>query len=474
MAQINTRIVLRNDTKAEWEKVKDTARLLPGEIGIETDTNLFKVGKSKVVDGETVNCTWGELEYANDASAFQNSVTEVDDISKLPAVGNNIGDIGIVKAPLYDGANEHTYTAYVWSKVNEDGTDKFAWAAMDGNYSAENVFTSKKITLAGNYTTIGNYSKGKEINAGTSLQTILSGMLQTTIQPSVTAPTAAISVSGSQDANEVGVEYTLPTATLTVTAGSYTYGPATGVTYPVWSEDEDTGTFTGVKLAYGADPDSATKFNVNDQDNEGELDGSNAHKSITLAPGVYNGSVTTARYTDSDVSYTFSGKAYHTAGVKPEDNLGDEATVAPIAAGTVTVADQTAKFRGFRYMFAGGTTATEINSEAIRALGAKRKHTQKPTQTGTNDNNKPFEFTATKGATKVIFAFPAGRMSGVSSPKFEIFTMAWGSTEGFVKSEVAVADARGENDPEPYTYHVYTYTPATPLAADSTKYRVYF
>lgn len=470
MAQINTRIVLRNDTAANWETVKDTVRLFPGEMGVETDTGLFKIGASKVVDGETINLTWGELEYANDISALKNSVTEVDELSKLPATGNNIGDIGIVKAPLYTGADEYTYTAYVWSKVgvNEDNTDKFAWAAMDGNYSAENVFTSKKITLAGNYTTIGNYSKGKEINAGTSLQTILSGMLQTTIQPSVTAPTATISVSGSQDSNEVGTSYNLPTATLTVTAGSYTYGPATEVTYPVWSEDKENGTFTGVKLAYGADPDSATKFNVNDEDNEGELNGSNGKKSITLAPGAYNNSITTALYTDSDVSYTFSGKAYHTAGVKPKDNLGGEATVAPIAAGAVTVADQTAKFRGFRYMYAGGTTATTIDSEAIRALGSKRKHTSKPS------TSSYFEFTAGKGATKVIFAFPAGRMSGVSSPKFEIFTMAWGATEGFVKSEVAVADARGENDPEPYTYHVYTYTPATPLAADSTKYRVYF
>ena len=124
-------------------------------------------------------------------------------------------------------------------------------------------------------------------------------------------------------------------------------------------------------------------------------------------------------------------------------------------------------------MYAGGSTAETIDSAAIRALGTTRKHTSKPTQNGTTDSNKPFEFTAGKGATKVIFAFPAGRMSGVSSPKFEIFTMAWGSTEGFVKSTVKVADARGGENGL-YDYDVYTYTPATPLAADSTKYRVYF
>jgi hypothetical protein len=118
-------------------------------------------------------------------------------------------------------------------------------------------------------------------------------------------------------------------------------------------------------------------------------------------------------------------------------------------------------------MYAGGSTAETINSAAIRALGATRKHTSKPS------TSSYFEFTAGKGSTKVIFAFPAGRMSGVSSPKFEIFTMAWGATDGFVKSTVKVADARGGENGL-YDYDVYTYTPATPLAADSTKYRVYF
>ena len=51
--------------------------------------------------------------------------------------------------------------------------------------------------------------------------------------------------------------------------------------------------------------------------------------------------------------------------------------------------------------------------------------------------------------------------------------MAWGATEGFEKSTVNVADARGgENGLKEYT--VYTYTPATPLAADNTQYCVYF
>ena len=51
--------------------------------------------------------------------------------------------------------------------------------------------------------------------------------------------------------------------------------------------------------------------------------------------------------------------------------------------------------------------------------------------------------------------------------------MAWGSTSGFVESTAQVADYRGgENGLA--EYKIYTYTPATPLAADNTQYCVYF
>ena len=52
---LNTRIVLRNDTKNNWDAVKNSAILSKGEIGIEIDTNLMKIG-----DGVK---TWAELDY---------------------------------------------------------------------------------------------------------------------------------------------------------------------------------------------------------------------------------------------------------------------------------------------------------------------------------------------------------------------------------------------------------------------------
>lgn len=42
MAQLNTRIVLRNDTAEKWASVNPV--LLKGEIGVENDTRKQKMG----------------------------------------------------------------------------------------------------------------------------------------------------------------------------------------------------------------------------------------------------------------------------------------------------------------------------------------------------------------------------------------------------------------------------------------------
>jgi hypothetical protein len=227
---INTRIVLRNGTAAEWEAVKDSVEkaLLVGEMGVETDTGLFKLGKHHPTEDRL--CTWAELEYANDAPDLTGVTNNVKEAATLEGLGEGavVGDVGIVKAPLYEGADEYTYTGYVWN-----GTD---WAAMDGNYSAENVFLPQSITLAGDYgqvydtadkkyydiTSLGNYRKGDVIDAGTSVGEVFKKLFTKTLQPSKTAPTATITASGDDGGKETGDTYTKPTGTITVTAGSYT------------------------------------------------------------------------------------------------------------------------------------------------------------------------------------------------------------------------------------------------------------
>ena len=441
---INTRIVLRNGTAAEWEAVKDSVEkaLLVGEMGVETDTGLFKLGKKHPTEDRL--CTWGELEYANDVPDLTGVTNAVKEAETLEGLGNGavVGDVGIVKAPLYEGADEYTYTGYVWN-----GT---AWAAMDGNYSAENVFLPQAITLAGDYgqvydtadkkyydiTSLGNYRKGDVIDAGTSVGEVFKKLFTKTLQPSKTAPTATITASGDDGGKETGDTYTKPTGTITVTAGSYTNeGTATGVTYAVGK----------VAIAYGADPeaDKATYRNTN-----ANVLGHGG--TVTMPATKYAAGDTTATYTDNSVSYTFSGMAYNEAGNVAKDNLGGNSNpVIQIGAGDLTVADKTVSFRGYRKMFCGCTSDT-LNSATIRALSLKSAKAAKGT----------FEVTAPEGATQIVLALPTKSVGKkYTMTKAEMYTSNWEDyTSLFSAAQtIQVADKRGgENGLQ--NYNVYTYS----------------
>ena len=78
-----------------------------------------------------------------------------------------------------------------------------------------------------------------------------------------------------------------------MSAGSYTYGPATGVTAQSWSVTDGTNTYT-----------------------------------------TSSGNLPTIVANDGSQSYNVTATATHNAGTTPKDNIGGTATVAAIAAGT--------------------------------------------------------------------------------------------------------------------------------------------
>ena len=353
MATLNTKIVLRNDLAATWASVNP--KLLAGEIGIEKDTGLMKIG-----DGTNL---WNDLEYANECERaahyeVEATGTQTDDAAiaaKLAELGvaAKADDIAIVKREIADGKKSHT--AYIYN-----GT---AWAALDGNYSAANVFLPNKITLAGDYgvdsrkdkiTSIGNLRIGDTIEAGTSLQSLFMDMLSQRLQPSATptAPAASITLytDGSTKkvtagAVEVGTTIN-PYFVASLSAGSYTYGPATGVAATSYSV-----TSTGRKTVDGATTDTV-------------------EDSATTASGAFDSFVV-----DDNTSYKVSVSIPHNAGVAAHDNLGDPANPeVKIAAGTKTANSGTVT--GYRAWFCGYKNgdnaladATAITGAQVRALG---------------------------------------------------------------------------------------------------------
>ena len=148
---LDTKIIIRNSTAEQWTDVNPV--LLKGEIGLEIDASPVKF---KVGDGVS---TWTELAYSYDLAAILSQVDEKieaavgdlhettvyeaevdyggDKVAALQAVATAPaqGDIGIVKETISGDAKQ--YTAYVYN-----GT---AWAAMDGNYDAANVYFSKDL-----------------------------------------------------------------------------------------------------------------------------------------------------------------------------------------------------------------------------------------------------------------------------------------------------------------------------------------
>ena len=68
------------------------------------------------------------------------------------------GDTAIVKREIGDGTGKYQYTAYIYDTSDPENKK---WIAMDGNYNANNVFLDSDITLAGNYTQVGNLTKSQ-------------------------------------------------------------------------------------------------------------------------------------------------------------------------------------------------------------------------------------------------------------------------------------------------------------------------
>lgn len=442
MATLNTTIILRNDLTANW-LANSSVILKRGEVGIEFLAD-GKV-KMKIGDGEK---TWAQLNYfGGESSKYYEAVPEVDEtgaveihLDAITRVVNgaalSAGDIAVVKETFAPGKTQ--YTAYVY-----DG-DAATWKAMDGNYSADNVYVAEELTLAGNFESVGNYEKGDVIAAGTSLQDVLSSMLQQELYPTNNdKPTASISASGGS--GEVGSSYTLPTATLLIEdVGSYEYG------------DKE----TGITFAIG---DVTLNQGSNSKTNDAIMT-----KGSTLK---LQATDTETLYTDAAKSYTFTATAsYEQSPRIPVTNLGNPYETARIPAGDVSITDKTVTFSGYRYAFAGGTTAATLDSAVVRAMSAK-----KSSKTSMDSQSEALEFTAAAGATKVFFTYPAG---WTGTPYFEMFGLAWAeNTDIVAKDNIEVADARGTVDgvlQGAVDYKLYCWELDTPLQAETTKFRVWF
>lgn len=406
---LNTKIIMRNDTAENWTTKNPT--LSKGEFGVENDTNKFKIG-----DGATA---WKELAYAGadetviksiinenrDACSYVDLTAGQEDADGLATITTpKQGDTAIVRKAIDD--THKSYTAYVYN-----GT---AWAAMDGNYNADNVYLDMDITMAGNYTQVGNLTKTQNGTAtfatkGKSIAAALTDIFSKRLQPGTPTAPAVTLTFGQAKAYEVGTTVS-PSYSATLSAGSYTYGPATGIT--------------------------ATSWEITDT----------AGNTATTASGSFADVIVA-----DDTNYKITAKANYGEGAVAKDNLGsDSSPVVKIAAGSAT--KTSGAITGYRNTFYGTVTEkAEVTSTIIRGLSGKSGAAWA--------NGKSFTVNIPVGAVRVIFAYPAA-LQDVSSVK-DVNGLNAEIKSAFTKSSATVAGAGADAG---IAYKVYVTDFAEPVA----------
>lgn len=394
MAEIKTRLQVLNDT-AEALATKANAVPLKGEIVYDQTNHKMKIG-----DGTT---TLENLKFVGGDEAKHFDVdanADEEDVAAITRVAGtaelHIGDTAIVKRVIIGDKISHT--AYVYNGTN--------WAACDGNYRADNVYFDDDITYTVAIGTLAKPSGSAKFAAkGKNVEQVLSTLMAQEANPSKSNPAVSFSSTGGLGTFEIGTKKNL-TYTAALSAGSYTYGPPTGITAQSWSVS-----CTGVT---GTKTTAAGTF-------ENVVAESNGKKIVATA--TYN------------------------EGAIPVTNLGNPYPTGKIAAGSATA--NSGEFKGVRYMFWGPMTDADatIDSAAVRALAHN-----KATGTGTLTT-----FGAGAGAKKVVVAVPSDRkITKVLMPS----ALNADVTALFIKQSTTVP-VNGANGYTAAAYNIYVYQPAS-------------
>lgn len=318
------------------------------------------------------------------------------------------GDVVIIRDSIAKDKYEHTAYIYTGEK----------WAAMDGNYNATNVYFDTDLTITADIGVQEIDSTGSKIldTTGKNLKQVLDMIMASRGLPTRSNPSVTI-ISDEDNAYEVGSEVTLRYSA-TLNPGSYSYGPATGITASSWS----------------------VTFN---------------NETLTTATGTFN-----TLTVDDNTKLRVSATATYDAGAAPKDNLGEiitdatELATCQIQAGNKV--GYTNYVTGYRNSFYGSkTTSVELNSANIRALTAEKS------------TLNTLRVSIVEGARQVIIAVPEGRVvtkvadeGAFGTDIFSSFNLSTVSVGGVD----ATADAIGNYAKN---YNVYVYNPSTALGANT-------
>lgn len=451
---LTTKILLLNGTQVDWEKLPDYV-LSKGEPAVEfvptvgSESTTLSSVKIKIGDGFT---KWSDLPYIGDE--FNAKFDEID--AAIEASGNAVFQIDAADLASVDGATEaDKIAAYITDDVHEgniaivkkaitSSTYSYTayvycndvWAAMDGNYNAENVYFNEDLTYTadiGALTLNGKNSDTLEAQ-GKSLEAVLKSILAKTIAPEITQPSFSLtikSVTTDTGTKEIGSKITAVQYDGTFSGGKYSFG----------SVDADGNAYT----ANDGTGVTATYLVTNELDNQ----------TATTIDGTFNLTTPVQINSTSNTSYgsIVATATWGNSARTPVNNIGEEVDGA-IESGSADE-DASIKVTGYRssFYYIGNDCTSAINSAFIRSTTSK------------NANTKSFgTVTIPAGTNRVMFAVPG---SATLNSVIDVDGMGLDVKGNFTTNTVSV---EGANNFTATNYTVFVCDTTEGLSA--TKYTV--
>lgn len=271
---------------------------------------------------------------------------------------------------------------------------------MDGNYDASNVYFSEDLTTT---TAIGNITltdgQATIAAAGKNLKEVFETIFVKEKNPEITYPfiTLTFAQAGSY---EVGSSVT-PSYTAILNPGSYTYGPATGITATAWTVTDTNGNSKTYR----------------------------------------NGTFSSFTVTDT-IKYRITAKADYSDGEIPVTNLGNDYIDGQISASSAS--KTSSAVTGYRKTFYGTVTdKNDLTNTKIRALKSS---------TSALENGSTVSVNVPIGALRVVFAYPAS-LQDLSSVK-DVNGLEAEIVSSFSKTTVNVEGANGYDAIEYKVYYI--------------------
>lgn len=381
-----TRIQVRRDTTANWLLNKD---VIPaeGEPCLDLDTGLVKYGNgTDTYENLPVAGGMAATHYEGIKQDGETDDAVIERVLTGLSVTANKDDIFIVKTLI--AGTKYSYTAYVYNGN--------AWATMDGNYNATNVYFDQDLLTT---VPVGNVAlQNGQATIPVTGMNIIEAWNEIHVSEdkdfNVVKPT--VSVSGSVKYVEVGSSASQD-VTVTYEDGSYEYGYTTET-----GEEGQTATATTNDGTTGAD---VTGYAL--------TDGTNAIEPKEVGGNVFtvDSGVKTDRATMS-----VKGSATYDDGYIPVSNLKKMYPAKAIAAGTTAEVTKelfrwyVPMYYGFKYDGALVADPANITEAEIKSLAVVKDATA-------YNRTKPTAATASGSWRQFFVAVPSGygaELSGIS------------------------------------------------------------